>query len=72
MADLYCRETCDFVAEINTRQMSIEVQSMLDQNILTDKRVLENMLKDEKSQQKKDYCSNVQTNIRTYIAFVTL
>ena len=43
MADLYCRENCDFVADIKPVQMSIDVQPMLDQNLFTDKRVLENM-----------------------------
>ena len=67
MANLYCRETCDFVADINSRQMSIDVQPMLDQNIFTDKRVLENMLNDEKSQQKQDYCSSVQNHIAPHM-----
>ena len=67
MADLYCRETCDCVADIQPVHMSIDVQPMLDQNIFTDKRVLENMLNDEKSQQKQDYCSSVQNHIATHM-----
>merc|ERR1712129_666092 len=40
---------------------------MVDQVILTDSRVLENMLKEESLVTKKDYCSNVQSHIAPHM-----
>ena len=52
MANLFCTETCDFVTDLEP--MSIDVQPMLDLNILTDSRVLKNMLNDERAVPKQD------------------
>ena len=59
MADLFCMENCDFVSDIESVDltsltMSIDVQPMLDKVILTDSRVLENMLNDERAVPKQD------------------
>ena len=68
MAYLYCDEICDLVTDfLEPMQISIEVQPMLDQVILCDKRVLENMLNDEQTAIKKDYCSSIQSPIAPHM-----
>ena len=67
MTDLFCSETCDFVTEMEPVQMTIDVPAMLDKVILTDKRVLENMLNEESLVTKQDYCSSVQSHIAPHM-----
>ena len=67
MADLLCSETCDYVTDMEPVQMTIDVPAMLDQVILTDRRVLENMLNEESLSNKKDYCSKVQSHIAPHM-----
>merc|ERR1712129_51137 len=65
-------EDCEYVADIETvevysMQMTIDVPAMLDQVILTDSRVLENMLNEESQTIKQDYCSKVQSHIAPHM-----
>ena len=64
-AEVFCTETCDYVTDL--KPISIEVEPMLDQNIFTNSRVLENMLNDEREVQKQDYCANFQSNIAPHM-----
>merc|ERR1712129_528280 len=65
-------EDCEYVADIETVevysiQMTIDVPAMVDQVILTDSRVLENMLNGENLVTKQDYCSKVQSHIAPHM-----
>ena len=67
MTTLFCSETCDFVTDMNQVQMTIDVPPMLDQVILSDSRVLQNMMLEELMMTKQDYCFNVQSNIAPHM-----
>merc|ERR1712129_638197 len=65
-------EDCEYVADIETVevysiQMTIDVPAMVDQVILTDSRVLENMLNEESLVTKQDYCSKVQSHVAPHM-----
>ena len=57
MEDLFCNENLETSLENSSIIMSI-TNSMVDPVLLKDSRVLENMLNDEISVTKTDYCSN--------------
>ena len=67
MENLFCSETCDFVTDIHPAKMSIDVEPMLDKVILTDERVLENMLNAEKEVTVEDYCANKDSNLAPHM-----
>jgi len=67
MENLFCSEVCDFVTDIEPVKMMIDVEPMLDKVILTDNRVLRNMLNDENDVKIEDYCSHVQSHIAPHM-----
>ena len=63
MDSLHCYESAD----LTDIQRFIEINSIEDPVILNDRRVLENMLNDERTVTKDDYCSSVQSHIAPHM-----
>ena len=67
MENFYCIESLENDIDMDDLVINIEVPSMLDPALLTDSRVLENMLNDELTVTKQDYCSSVQSHIAPHM-----
>ena len=67
MEDLFCIESLGAELDQSNSRNSICVNSMMDPVLLTDSRVLENMLNDERTVTKHDYCSSVQGHIAPHM-----
>ena len=67
MENLYCVESLENDIDMDDLVMNIDVPSILDPVLLTDSRVLENMLNDELTVTKQDYCSSVQSHIAPHM-----
>eukprot|EP00092_Neocalanus_flemingeri_P053700 GFUD01063187.1.p1 GENE.GFUD01063187.1~~GFUD01063187.1.p1 ORF type:complete len:229 (+),score=71.73 GFUD01063187.1:3-689(+) len=65
MDSLFCIESLENHLDIES--LAINVPSTIDQVILKDSRVLENMLNDERTVTKHDYCSSVQSHIAPHM-----
>ena len=63
MDNLQCYGNYDLLDD----KIFIDIESYEDQVILTDSRVLENMLNDELTVTKQDYCSSVQSHIAPHM-----
>ena len=63
--DLFCLESIE--SQIDPITMRIDVPETVDKVIVRDYRALKNMLNDELTVTKQDYCSGVQSHIAPHI-----
>ena len=68
LADLLCNEEVTEICEdIGRMDYSLEVCSQVDSVLLEDSRVLSNLLREERSSPKTDYCATLQTQIKPHM-----
>ena len=67
MESLFCQEVISHVIDIEPVRSSVDIEPMVDQVLLTDKRVMDNMLAEESSHTVRDYCDNIQTEVAPHM-----
>ena len=67
MESLFCQEVISHVIDIEPVRGSVDIEPMVDQVLLTDKRVMDNMLAEETSHTVRDYCDNIQTEVAPHM-----
>ena len=67
MDNLFCQEVISHVIDIAPVRSAMDIEPMVDQVLLADKRVMENMLAEETSHRVVDYCDNLQTEVAPHM-----
>ena len=67
MESLFCQEVISHVIDIQPVRGSVDIEPMVDPVLLTDKRVMDNMLAGETSHTVRDYCDNTQTEVAPHM-----
>ena len=67
MDNLFCQEVISHVIDIAPVRTSLDIEPMVDQVLLADKRVMQNMLAEETNHRVVDYCDNLQTELAPHM-----